>query len=66
MELESRFCRSPFPTRNSKARSLRLPMKRLHRNTPTVQVITAKRPRGAIIRIIQVTMALEIAVMMVR
>lgn len=34
--------------------------------TPKVQVITANSPRGAIIRMIQVTAALAIAVMIVR
>ncbi len=34
--------------------------------TPKVQVITANSPRGAIIRMIQVTAAFAIAVMIVR
>ena len=63
---EFKFCRSLLPIRNNKARSLRLPITMLLINTPKVQVITANSPRGAMIKIIQVTVALAIAMVMVR
>jgi len=61
-----KFCRSPCLIRNSKARSLRVPIRRLLINTPMVQVMTANSPRGAMIKIVQVTAALAIAMVVVR